>query len=39
MSRTVALTPDQVPAESKPNLDAFTKHTGFTPTMRPGRPS
>ena len=33
MARTIALTPDQVPADSKPTLDAFTKNIGFTPTM------
>lgn len=33
MARSAALTPDQVPAESKPTLDAFTKNIGFTPTM------
>src|ERR1700758_5437401 len=33
MPRTSALTPDQVPAESKPTLDAFTKNIGFTPNM------
>ena len=33
MPRTIALTPEQVPAESKPTLDAFTKNIGFTPNM------
>src|SRR4051794_8722259 len=33
MTRTTTLTPDQVPAESKPTLDAFTKNIGFTPNM------
>ncbi|MDY0885773.1 peroxidase-related enzyme [Dongia soli] len=33
MTRTAALTPDQVPAESKPTLEAFTKNIGFTPNM------
>src|SRR3954470_13449365 len=33
MTRTTTLTPDQVPAESRPTLDAFTKHIGFTPNM------
>src|ERR1700744_6466727 len=33
MARSAALTPDQVPAESKPTLDAFTKNIGFTPNM------
>ncbi|WP_180733439.1 carboxymuconolactone decarboxylase family protein [Paraburkholderia sp. PGU19] len=33
MPRTIALTPEQVPADSKPTLDAFTKSIGFTPTM------
>src|SRR3954447_8690534 len=33
MARTAALKPDQVPAESKPTLDAFTKNIGFTPNM------
>jgi uncharacterized peroxidase-related enzyme len=33
MARTAALKPEQVPAESKPTLDAFTKNIGFTPTM------
>ncbi|NID16540.1 carboxymuconolactone decarboxylase family protein [Luteibacter yeojuensis] len=33
MSRTTAIAPDQVPADSKPTLDAFTKNIGFTPNM------
>jgi uncharacterized peroxidase-related enzyme len=33
MARTAALKPDQVPVESKPTLDAFTKNIGFTPNM------
>lgn len=33
MPRTTALTPEQVPADSKATLDAFTKNIGFTPTM------
>lgn len=33
MPRTTALTPEQVPAESKPTLDSFTKNIGFTPNM------
>lgn len=33
MSRIATLTPDQVPAQSKPTLDAFTKNIGFTPNM------
>ena len=33
MSRTTTLTPEQVPADSKPTLDAFTKNIGFTPNM------
>lgn len=33
MPRTIALTPEQVPADSKPTLDAFTKNIGFTPNM------
>ena len=31
MARTAALKPEQVPADSKPTLDAFTKTIGFTP--------
>lgn len=33
MPRSAALKPDQVPVESKPTLDAFTKNIGFTPNM------
>ncbi|GAB2902497.1 carboxymuconolactone decarboxylase family protein [Paraburkholderia jirisanensis] len=33
MARTAALKPEQVPADSKPTLDAFTKNIGFTPNM------
>ncbi|WPU96984.1 peroxidase-related enzyme [Mucilaginibacter sabulilitoris] len=33
MPRTKALNPEEVPAESKPTLDAFTKNIGFTPNM------
>jgi len=33
MARIAALTPDQVPAESKQTLDTFTKNLGFTPNM------
>src|ERR1700741_2608868 len=33
MPRTEALKPEQVPAESKPTLDTFTKKIGFTPNM------
>jgi len=33
MPRSTTYTPDQVPAESKPTLDAFTKNIGFTPNM------
>lgn len=33
MPRSAALKPDQVPAESKPTLDVFTKNIGFTPNM------
>lgn len=33
MSRTVALKPEQVPAESKQTLDTFTRNIGFTPNM------
>jgi uncharacterized peroxidase-related enzyme len=33
MPRAVALKPDQVPADSKPTLDTFTKSIGFTPNM------
>jgi AhpD family alkylhydroperoxidase len=33
MPRIAAPKPEQVPAESKPTLDAFTKNIGFTPNM------
>ena len=33
MPRTTALKPEQVPADSKPTLDAFTKNIGLTPNM------
>jgi Uncharacterized conserved protein len=33
MSRITALSPDQVPDESKPTLDAFSSNIGFTPNM------
>jgi len=33
MTRTALPTPDQVPADSKPTLDAFTRNIGFTPNM------
>jgi len=33
MPRTTALRPEQVPADSKPTLDTFTKNIGFTPNM------
>ena len=33
MPRTAALKPEQVPADSQPTLDAFTKNIGFTPNM------
>src|SRR3954470_23991861 len=33
MARTPAPTPEQVPADSKPTLDVFTKNLGFTPNM------
>ena len=33
MTRTALPTPEQVPAESKPTLDAFTRNIGFTPNM------
>ena len=31
MPRCAALTPEQVPVDSKPTLDAFTKNIGFSP--------
>ena len=33
MSRATVLKPEQVPADSQPTLDAFTKNIGFTPNM------
>src|SRR5215470_4245568 len=33
MPRTAALKPEQVPADSKPTLDLFTRNIGFTPNM------
>jgi uncharacterized peroxidase-related enzyme len=33
MPRAAALRREQVPADSKPTLDAFTKNIGFTPNM------
>jgi uncharacterized peroxidase-related enzyme len=33
MPRSAVLMPEQVPAESKPTLGAFTKNIGFTPNM------
>jgi len=33
MPRAEALKPEQVPADSKPTLDAFTRNIGFTPNM------
>ena len=33
MPRTAALKPEQVPADSKATLDAFSKNLGFTPNM------
>ena len=33
MPRSAVLKPEQVPADSKPTLDAFTKNIGFTPNM------
>jgi uncharacterized peroxidase-related enzyme len=33
LPRSEALKPDQVPVDSKPTLDAFTKNLGFTPNM------
>src|SRR5438045_2773773 len=33
MARAAALNPEQVPADSRPTLDAFTKNIGFTPNM------
>ena len=33
MARAAALEPEQVPADSKPTLDAFTRNIGFTSNM------
>jgi hypothetical protein len=33
MPRSAALKPEQLPAGSKPTLDAFTKNIGATPNM------
>lgn len=33
MTRTIAPKPEQVPADSKPTLDLFTRNLGFTPNM------
>jgi hypothetical protein len=33
MQRSTALKPEQIPADSKPTLDMFTKNIGFTPNM------
>ncbi|MEX6687954.1 carboxymuconolactone decarboxylase family protein [Danxiaibacter flavus] len=33
MPRTDALTPENVPPDSKPTLDTFTRNLGFTPNM------
>src|SRR5258708_30992855 len=33
MPRSAALKPEQVPADSKPTLDTFTKNIGFAPNM------
>ena len=33
MTRTALPKPEQVPADSKPTLDMFTKNIGFTPNM------
>src|SRR5438045_9357887 len=33
MPRSAALKAEQVPADSKPTLDTFTKNIGFTPNM------
>ena len=33
MPRTATLKSEQVPADCKPTLDAFTKNIGFTPNM------
>jgi uncharacterized peroxidase-related enzyme len=33
MARCKVLSPEQVPADSKPTLDTFTRNIGFTPNM------
>jgi hypothetical protein len=33
MPRSAALKSEQVPADSKPSLDAFAKNIGFTPNV------
>jgi hypothetical protein len=33
MARTAALKPEQVSADSKPTVDAFTRNIGFAPNM------
>jgi hypothetical protein len=33
MARSATLNPQQVPADSRPTLDAFTKNIGFTQNM------
>jgi uncharacterized peroxidase-related enzyme len=33
MTRTAALKPEDIPADSKPTLDTFTRNIGFTPNM------
>jgi hypothetical protein len=33
MPRSEAVKPEQVPADSKPTLDTFTKNIGFTPNI------
>ena len=38
MARTAALKPEQVPADSKPTLNAFTKNIGFTPRLQMTNP-
>ena len=37
MPRTAVPKPDEVPADSKPTLDTFTKKIGFTPNMMAAR--
>ena len=38
MPRSAALKPEQVPADSNPTLDAFTKSIGFTPRLQMTNP-